>query len=69
MNNMYDDNFGHWECNGSAEDQAEMMSFYRHTQRTNVTKVCKRCERTVRIQPQYAICNSCAEAIERGMDY
>jgi len=23
----------------------------------------------VRIQPQYAICNSCADAAESGMDY
>lgn len=67
--NMHDDNYGHWQFDGSADDQAELMDFYRQCQRTNVTKVCKRCERTVRIQPQYAICNSCADAIERGMDY
>jgi len=46
-----------------------MLDFYHRCQRTNVTKVCERCERTVRIQPQYAICNSCADAIERGYDY
>jgi len=45
-----------------------MVDFYHQCQKTNVSKVCKRCERTVRIQPQYAICNSCADAIERGMD-
>ena len=32
-------------------------------------KVCRRCERTVRIRPEYDICGSCADAIERGMDY
>lgn len=69
MSNMYDDNYGHWECEGSAEDHDEMVAFYRQTQRTNVSKVCKRCNRKVRIQPHYAICNSCADAMERGMDY
>lgn len=69
MSNMYDDNYGHWQCDGSSEDQAEMMAFYRRTQRTNVAKRCKRCDRMVNIQPHYAICNSCADAVERGMDF
>jgi len=60
-----DDNFGTW----TGMDEPEMLDFYHRCQRTNVTKVCERCERTVRIQPQYAICNSCADAIERGYDY
>lgn len=65
MKTYYDDNFGTWD----GMDEPEMVAFYHQCQRSNVTKVCKRCERTVRIQPQYAICNSCADAIERGMDY
>lgn len=61
----YDDNFGVWD----GMDDPEMRQFYRHVQRTNVTKKCRRCNRTVRIQPHYAYCNSCADAIERGGDY
>jgi len=64
MKTYYDDNFGTWDMS-----EPEMLDFYHQCQRTNVTKVCARCERTVRIQPQYGICNSCADAIERGMDY
>lgn len=60
----YDDNFGHWEMN-----DPEDYEFYRRVQRTNVEKQCKQCGRTVRIQPHYAICNSCADAVERGLDY
>ncbi len=65
MKTYYDDNFGTWDN----MDDSEMVSFYHQCQKTNVTKVCKRCERTVRIQPQYSICNSCADDIERGLDY
>jgi hypothetical protein len=66
---MYDDNYGHWDMGDNSEDRAEMMDFYRRTQRTNVAKRCKRCDRMVNIQPHYAICGSCADAVERGMDY
>ena len=59
---MHDDNFGHW----SDTQDPEVRSFYRRVQRTNVTKQCAQCGRTVRIQPHYDICNSCADAIERG---
>lgn len=65
MKTYVDDNFGTWD----GMDDPEMIRFYRHTQRTNVTKKCERCKRTVLIQPHYAICNDCADAIERGMDY
>lgn len=50
-------------------DEPEMVDYYHKCQRTNVAKRCKRCDRMVNIQPQYAICNSCANAIERGYDY
>jgi hypothetical protein len=63
-----DDNFGDWDMGDNDEDRAETMAFYRKVQRTNVTKVCEHCGRTVRIQPHYAICNSCADKVERGLD-
>lgn len=63
--NYFDDNFGCWDD----MDDPDMQAFYRRTQRTNVRKRCTRCDRMVSIQPQYAICGPCADAIERGMDY
>ena len=65
MKTYYDDNFGTWDN----MDEPEMVDFYHQCQKSNVTKVCKQCERTVRIQPQYAICNSCADDIESGYDF
>lgn len=65
MRTYCDDNYGTW----SNMDEPEMVDYYRRCQRTNVAKRCKRCDRMVNIQPQYAICNSCADAIERGYDY
>jgi hypothetical protein len=59
----YDENFGHYEIN-SEED----VEFYHQIQRTNVKKICEGCGQTVRIQPQYAYCNSCATKLERGLD-
>jgi hypothetical protein len=60
-----DDNFGTW----TGMDDPEMVGFYHQCQKTNVKKRCNRCGQMVRIQPHYAICNSCADAAERGMDY
>ena len=65
MAEYYDDNFGHWED----MDDPDMQDFYHQVQRQSVEKECDRCGRTVRLRPEYAICNSCADAIERGMDY
>lgn len=59
---MYDDNFGHWHDS----HDPEVRQFYRQVQRQSVRKTCERCGRTVRIRPEYAYCNSCADAIERG---
>lgn len=64
MATYYDENFGHWED----MDDPDMVSYYKQVQKTNVLKKCRGCERKVRIQPQYAYCNSCAEKIERGYD-
>jgi hypothetical protein len=65
MKTYIDDNFGTW----TGMDDPETVKFYHQCQRTNVTKQCSRCERTVRIQPNYSICGSCADAAESGMDY
>lgn len=59
----YDDNYGEYDI--QSEDDIE---FYRERQRTNVLKTCQGCGRKVRIQPDYAYCNSCADKRERGMD-
>lgn len=63
MSGYYDDNFGEYriECD-------EDIQFYHQMQRTSVRKKCKGCGHIVRIQPQYAYCNSCADKMERGMD-
>lgn len=60
----YDDNFGHWDN----MDDPDNQEFYRHVQRTNVRKKCGGCGQMVKIQPQYAYCNSCADRLERGGD-
>jgi hypothetical protein len=65
MTTYYDDNFGHWQD----MDDPDMHEFYKQVQRESVWKTCKRCGRKVKIRPDYAICNSCAEALESGMDY
>ena len=59
----YDDNFGHWDIRD--EDDLE---HYRRTQETNVEKKCAICGKTVMIQPQYDVCNGCAEMREMGLD-
>jgi hypothetical protein len=65
MTTFVDDNFGNWED----MDDPDVQEFYLKTQKTNVKKECQGCGRMVMIQPQYAYCNSCAEAKENGMDF
>jgi len=65
MTIYFDDNFGAWD----GMEDPEMREFYMKIQNSNVEKKCGRCGRTVMLQPQYAICDSCATAIERGGDY
>jgi rRNA maturation endonuclease Nob1 len=60
----YDDNFGHYEIQ-SEED----VEFYHAVQKRNVIKKCAGCGRIVKIQPDYAICNSCATRAEHGLEY
>lgn len=64
MTGYYDDNFGAWED----MDDPDNRAFYDQVQKTNVRKKCQGCGRMVRIQPQYAYCNSCADKLERGLD-
>jgi uncharacterized OB-fold protein len=61
---FYDDNFGHYEI-----ESQEDVDFYFETQRKSVRKKCQRCGRVVKILPDYAICNSCADKVEAGFDY
>lgn len=61
----YDDNYGHWED----MDDPDNVAFYHQRQRTNVKKKCDGCGRTVRIQPDYGYCNSCADKREKGWNY
>ena len=60
----YDDNFGFYDI-----ESQEDVEFYFENQRKSVRKKCQGCGRMVKILPQYAICNSCAERAERGGDY
>ncbi len=60
----YDDNFGFYEIEGP-----EDIEFYHEMQRVSVRKKCAGCGKMVRIKPDYAYCNSCADKKERGMDF
>lgn len=61
----YDDNFGHWHDT----DDPDTLAFYRQTQRASVWKKCQGCGRKVKLRPDYAICNGCAEKREQGWDF
>jgi hypothetical protein len=63
MPTFYDDNFGHWEI----QDQDD-VDFYFAVQRESKEKTCQGCGRIVRLRPDYAYCNSCADKIEMGAD-
>ena len=47
----------------------DAQDFYHFVQATNVEKECAGCGNLVKIQPQYAYCDRCATAIERGADF
>jgi hypothetical protein len=64
MPSYYDDNYGHYNI-----ESQDDVDFYFERQRSNVLKKCQGCGRKVRIQPDYVICNACAERMERGGDY
>ena len=65
MAEYYDDNFGHWD----GMDDPDTQEFYRKVQKESVWKTCQKCSRRVKLRPEYGICNSCADAMERGMDF
>lgn len=59
----YDDNFGHYEI-----DSDDDIDFYHQVQAESITKTCAGCGRRVKLRPDYAYCNSCADKRERGWD-
>lgn len=59
----YDDNYGAYDIQD--EDDIE---FYHRTQAESVEKKCEGCRRMVKIRPDYAYCNRCADRLERGED-
>lgn len=59
----YDDNFGHYEIESDDD-----VDFYFEMQSQSVEKECCGCGRRVKIKPEYAYCNSCADKRERGWD-
>lgn len=67
MNNYYDDNYGHYNMDG--ESPEEVAEFYNWTQKNSVRKECKCCGRMVFLRRDYAICNNCADAQERGYGF
>lgn len=64
MAEYFDDNFGHWD----GMDDPDMHDFYKQVQKESVWKKCRGCGRRVKIRPQYAYCNTCADKLERGGD-
>ena len=58
-----DDNFGAYDI-----DSDEDIAWYHHVQSESVWKICKACNKRVKLRPDYGICNSCAEVLERGGD-
>jgi rRNA maturation endonuclease Nob1 len=50
-------------------DDPDNVEFYERVQRESVWKKCRGCGRRVKLRPDYAICNSCAERMEQGLDY
>lgn len=64
MPTYYDDNFGRYEI-----ESDEDVAFYHQVQRESRLKKCQGCGRKVKLRPDYAYCNSCADARERGYDF
>ena len=65
MSGYYDDNYGWWDD----MDDPDMVEFYHQVQKESVRKKCQGCGRMVKLRPDYAYCNSCADKIERGWDF
>jgi len=58
-----DDNFGVYKI----EDEDD-LEFYHWVQSESIWKNCGACNRSVKLRPDYGICNSCAEILEHGGD-
>jgi hypothetical protein len=63
----YDDNFGFYE-GMEGPDAEDNLEFYRQNQKRSRRKKCQGCGQMVKILPEYAYCNSCADKRERGYD-
>jgi hypothetical protein len=69
MGGYHDDNFGHWEGMEPGDpDREDNLEFYKKVQKESRRKKCQGCGAMVRLRPEYAYCNSCADARERGWD-
>ena len=62
MTSHYDDNYGWYE----GMDAPVMQSLARQVAKESVWKVCRQCKNRVKLRPDYDLCNSCAENMERG---
>jgi len=58
-----DDNFGVYNI-----ESEEDVEWYHQVQKELIWKTCERCERRVKLRPDYGICNNCMEMLERGLD-
>lgn len=65
MPSYYDDNFGFYED----MDDPDVQRFYRENQRKSRYVTCRGCGRRVKLLPHYDLCNSCADKMERGLDF
>jgi rRNA maturation endonuclease Nob1 len=63
MSVYYDDNFGEWNIR-----DAEDVAFHKQVQKESKWKKCRGCGKRVKLRPQYDLCNSCCEKLERGVD-
>lgn len=66
MTIYYDDNFGAYD--EELMESEDGQEFYERVQNESVEKICECCGRKVRLRPDYGICNTCAETLERGGD-
>ena len=66
MATYYDDNFGHYDEESMETEDGRL--FYEQMQRESVEKRCEGCGRMVRLRPEYYICTTCADTLERGGD-
>ena len=65
MGRIYvDDNFGVYDI-----ESEEDVEFYHQVQKESRRKKCQGCGRMVKLRPDYAYCNSCANIRERGGDF